>query len=110
MDEPAESASSGLVFFCGRDFSADWIQLAAVEFVSVELKAERVGFEPTVSLRPHWISSPAQSATLSPLLRRHLILRHHLILRTSDLRSQPNDPELVRFGRFLFAHYNSLPP
>ena len=30
-------------------------------------KAERVGFEPTVNFRPHWISSPARSATLSPL-------------------------------------------
>lgn len=30
-------------------------------------RAEREGFEPSVSLHPHWFSRPAQSATLSPL-------------------------------------------
>jgi hypothetical protein len=35
--------------------------------------AERVGFEPTVELPPHWFSRPAQSAALSPL--RILLLR-----------------------------------
>ncbi len=31
-------------------------------------KTEREGFEPSVGVTPHWISSPARSATLSPLL------------------------------------------
>jgi len=32
-----------------------------------DCQAERVGFEPTVPLRAHWFSRPAQSAALSPL-------------------------------------------
>ena len=74
--------------------SAELFQLAAIDFVSATFKTERVGFEPTVSLRPHWISSPAQSATLSPLLRTSTSL-----VRGYDL-----------VVPITFQHFDSFPP
>ena len=74
--------------------SAELFQLAAIDFVSATFTTERVGFEPTVILLPHWISSPAQSATLSPLLRTSTSL-----VRGYDL-----------VVTITFQHFESFPP
>ena len=50
--------------------------------------AEREGFEPSVSLRIHRFSRPAQSTTLAPLRLRHLIARPP----TRQGRTRPQGP------------------
>lgn len=65
--------------------------------------AERVGFEPTVPLRVHWISSPAQSATLSPLRFANggPLMRGRMIVSPPDQR-QVLLPTGLAICRFLF--------
>ena len=50
------------------------LQIVMFHIRFVKLRAERVGFEPTVPLRIHYLSRVANSTTLAPL--RELILKY----------------------------------
>lgn len=57
--------------------------------LSVGNNAERGGFEPPVSVNPHWFSKPAQSATLSPLRQGRQFIASTYARQATNLNTLP---------------------
>ena len=73
--------------------------------------AERVGFEPTVRLNVHWISSPAHSTTLPPFLLQSLFAASECCKARKYIRVQPQRKYPLRLKLSIVAvHFRSNLP